>query len=143
MGNDGEVMKKFHAKDGYGICNILPELGIVPIIITGRVSKIVQNRCKELGIEILVQGSTDKVKDMTEILDGLQIASVETAYIGDDLNDKEAMKLVGVRGCPNDAVDEIKQIADYVCRTQGGDGAVREFIDWLGEERTKEKQNEV
>lgn len=53
------------------------------------------------------------------------------AYIGDDINDLEAMKLVGTVGCPADAVNEVKEIADYICEAKGGEGAVREFLEWL------------
>lgn len=131
VGNDGEILKKFHVKDGYGIHNILPELGIIPIIITGRSSAIIKIRCRELGIKYLIQESSDKVYDMKNILDRLEIPLAQTAYIGDDLNDYSAMKLVGLRGCPQDAIKEVKSIADYITEAQGGQGAVREFIDWL------------
>lgn len=131
ISENGEAMKRFHVKDGYGIRNILPQMGIIPIIITGRTSKIVLNRCKELGIERIVQGSTDKVKDMLQVLEQEGIGLKETAYIGDDLNDYDCMQMVGVRGCPNDAVKKIKEISDYVATAAGGNGAVREFIEWI------------
>ena len=134
IGNDGEIMKRFHVKDGYGIHNILPELGITPIVITGRSSAIIKIRCRELGIEYLIQESSDKVYDMKNVLGRLKIPLAQTAYIGDDLNDFDAMQLVGIKGCPRDAVDEIKKIADYVANSKGGEGAVREFIDWLNGE---------
>lgn len=135
IGNQGEMMKRFDVKDGYAIHNMLPLLGIIPIIITGRTSQIVENRCKELGITELVQGSSCKVKDMMSILDKLGIALEETAYIGDDLPDKECMEMVGVCGCPIDAVDEIKKLCDFVSNQKGGNGAVREFIEWIKDTR--------
>lgn len=131
LGEHGEIMKKFHVKDGYGIRNILPELKIIPIVITGRKSDIVKYRCQELGITYFVQGSVEKTYDMRKILDYLGISFGQTAYIGDDLNDYEAMKLVSIKGCPQDADPKIKDIADYVTKAKSGDGAVREFIDWL------------
>lgn len=133
MGNPGEIMKRFDVRDGYAIHNILPLLGITPIIITGRTSEIVKNRCRELGITELVQGSFCKEEDMCNILNRLGITLEETAYIGDDLPDKECMELVGVCGCPSDAVDEIKTICDFISDKKGGNGAVREFIEWIKE----------
>lgn len=131
MGQNGEVLKRFSAKDGYAIANILPKYNIIPIIITGRESRIVENRCKELGIVEFVQGSKDKIYDMNKVLKKLQISLDEVAYIGDDLNDCDAMKMVAVRGCPADAVDEIKGICNYVSKYNGGYGAVRAFIEWI------------
>ncbi len=131
LGNDGEEMKMFHVKDGYAIKHILPQMGIIPIIITGKNSKIVQMRCDELGITRIVQGSVDKVADLKKALVTEQIGIEETAYIGDDMNDYECMSLVGLSGCPSDAAEEIKTVADYVTKTKGGKGAVREFIEWM------------
>mgnify|MGYP001316147568 FL=1 len=59
----------------------------------------------------------------------------EVAYIGDDLNDFEVMKKCGITGCPSDAVDEIKNISDYVSKYKGGEGAVRDFIEWIIKQR--------
>ena len=136
ISDNGEAVKRFNVKDGYGIHNMLPRMGIIPIIITGRTSQIVLNRCKELGIKHIVQGSKDKVEDMFNILEQENIELSETAYIGDDMNDYECMQRVGLRGCPKDAVREIKEISEYITESAGGNGAVREFIEWL-------KNNEV
>lgn len=127
----GELVKRFHVKDGYAIHDLLPQLGIIPIIITGRKSDIVLRRCNELGIVHVVQGSTEKLADLTKILSLEHIELAETAYIGDDINDLECMKKVGVKGCPCDAVDEVKKVVDYITKCSGGNGAVREFIEWL------------
>lgn len=129
IGPNGEIAKRFHVKDGYAIHDLLPEKGIIPIIITGRQSEIVLQRCKELGIMHIVQGSKDKVADLKKILMQEKITLEETAYIGDDLNDLSCMKIVGLRGCPCDAADEVKQIADYITIRSGGNGAVREFVE--------------
>lgn len=129
IGNKGEVAKKFHVKDGYAIHVLLPQKGIIPIIITGRRSKIVVQRCRELGIKHIVQGSKDKVNDLNRILRRERIDLDEAAYIGDDLNDLPCMKFVGFSGCPSDAAEEVKQAVDYVAIHKGGDGAVREFVE--------------
>lgn len=127
----GESFKKFNVKDGYGVHNLLPQYGIIPIIITGKKSSIVAIRAAELGIDHIIQGSKDKVADLSMIAKELGLLFEQIAYIGDDLNDLDVMKMVGIKGCPSDAANEIISICDYVCKKQGGDGAVREFIEWM------------
>lgn len=131
MSASGELCKAFNIKDGYGIHDILIPSGVTPIIITGRSSKIVLNRCGELGINEVYQGISNKIKKLKEITDDLSCVS----YIGDDLNDllcmSEVKRCGGLIGCPNDAANEVKEICDFISIHNGGDGAVRDFIDWL------------
>ena len=131
MSDNGELMKAYNIKDGYGIHNILMNFNIEPIIITGRESKIVLHRCSELGINKIFQGVTDKGSQLL----ALSLDLSEVAYIGDDLNDFSCMIMVkesgGVIGCPRDAVQEIINISNFVAEHDGGDGAVRDFIDYL------------
>lgn len=128
IGQKGEIMKAFSVKDGYSIAR-LKENGIEPVIITGRVSEIVEVRARELNITELHQGVEDKLDKLQDLIFTYGITYKEVAYIGDDLNDIECMKSCGITGCPQDAVEQIKKIADYVCKKNGGSGAVREFID--------------
>lgn len=130
MGNDGEVFKAFDVKDGYAIAH-LHEVGIIPVIITGRKSKIVENRAKELGIEEVHQGASDKVEKLKEVAKKNDVMLDEVAYIGDDLNDLDCIKICGFTGCPNDAVNEIVKYVNYRCNKTGGYGAVREFISYI------------
>lgn len=131
MGNDGEIMKAFNIKDGCGIHDIAIPAGIVPVIITGRSSKILENRCKELGIENLYQGIRNKIEKLLTITTDFSTV----AYIGDDINDLSCMEPVktagGLVGCPADAVKKVVDIADFVSTRNGGNGAVREFIEWV------------
>lgn len=131
MANDGEAMKAFSIKDGCGIHDILILAGIVPVIITGRTSKIVLNRCNELGIKEIRQGISNKIEELRSITNDFSTV----AYIGDDLNDLSCMHLVkeagGIVGCPKDAVKKVIELADFVANHNGGDGAVRDFIDWI------------
>lgn len=131
MGNDGEVMKAFSIKDGYGIHDILMPAGIMPIIITGRTSKIVENRCYELGIKQIHQGVSNKIEKLLSIIEDLS----SVAYIGDDINDLPVMKLIkeagGTVGCPADAAKQVLGIADFISTKNGGSGAVREFIEHI------------
>ena len=131
VGKSGETMKAFNVKDGYAIANILPDYGIIPVIITGRQSKIVENRMAELGVNLLFQGIKDKSALLTTIVSDNGIAFDEVAYIGDDINDLECIKLCEKCGCPADAVNKIKECVDFVSSKCGGNGAVREFVDWL------------
>lgn len=135
MGQDGEIMKAFSAKDGYGICHIGMPNGITPVIITGRTSRIVENRAKELGITEIYQGVGDKFAKLTEILGKNGVELSQCAYCGDDMNDYDCMKRIqnvgGLVGCPADACDEVIELADFVSKKDGGRGAVREFIEWL------------
>ena len=134
MGDNGEVCKAFNIKDGYGIHDILIPAGIIPVIITGRKSKIVENRCSELGITEIHQGVKDKVAKLNDIIGRLNATLSEVAYIGDDLNDMPCMRAVkdagGYVGCPADAVHEVREFSNFVADACGGDGAVREFIDY-------------
>jgi len=133
MGNDGEMMKAFSIKDGCGIHDILLPAGITPVIITGRKSKILENRCGEIGIKEIHQGISNKIEKMISVTSDLSTV----AYIGDDINDLSAMlpikKAGGKVGCPADAVKKVKEIADFISVKNGGEGAVREFIEWLVE----------
>ena len=131
MSSNGEAYKAFNIKDGCGIHDILIPSGIIPVIITGRSSDIVLNRCKELSITEVHQGVKNKIEKLLSIISDLSTV----AYIGDDINDLSCMESVktagGIIGCPADAVENVKSIADYVAPNKGGDGAVRDFIEWI------------
>lgn len=135
MGENGELFKVFDIKDGYGIYNILPKRGIITVIVTGRTSKIVLQRSEELKIDYVFQNVKDKKCTISQLLDKLEISLSETAYIGDDVVDLPAMKLCKVKGCPVDASCHVKEICDFVSDKKGGEGAVRDFIEWLLEEK--------
>lgn len=131
IGAKGEVMKAFDVKDGYAIAQILPEKNIIPVIITGRISDIVMERAKELKITELYQGVSDKLKQLQVLKEKYNMSPGEIAYIGDDLNDLDCIKYCGITGCPSDSIGIIKKQVDYVCNSDGGRGAVREFIEWI------------
>lgn len=132
--NMGNEMKAFDVKDGLAISQAVKQ-GIIFAIITGKTSKIVERRGKELGIQEIFQGSRDKVKDLEIILKKYNFTLEETAYVGDDLIDLKPMKLCGFSACPNDAVEEIQEIADYTASKNGGCGAVREIIELILKEQ--------
>lgn len=131
MGEHGEVFKAFDIKDGYGIHEILPAYGVATVILTGRTSGIVRNRAKELEINYVLQNVKDKAQAIRQLAEDLGCSTSEIAYAGDDMIDIEAMKLCGVKGCPADAVPEVKEICDFISNKKGGEGAVRDFIEWI------------
>ena len=135
LSGNGELFKSFDVKDGYAIKHILPAHGIVPVVMTGRESAIVSLRCQELGVEHVFQGSVDKIVTMESIANILHISENDgkynIAYIGDDLIDLPCMKKSKLVGCPADAANEVKQVSDFISCRCGGDGAVREFIEWI------------
>ena len=130
-GPAGEVMKVFSCKDGYALQSILPKTGIVPVIITGRDSQIMVNRAKELRVTELYQGVHDKLPLLKEIAARYGFAQEEIAYIGDDLNDWDCLCWCGLSACPKDAVPEIREKVDFVCLHDGGQGAVRDLIEYI------------
>lgn len=135
MTESGENLKVFNVKDGYGIRNILCKAGIEPIIITGRNSVINFKRCQDLDIQEIYQGVEHKMDIINLICLKKNCSFTNIAYIGDDLNDFECMDTInsygGKIGCPADAAQQIIDISDFVSIHNGGDGAVRDFIDWI------------
>ena len=130
MSANGELMKAFNIKDGYALAR-LRQYGIEPIIITGRTSEIVKRRCEELGITELHQGVDNKATCLKNVCEKKGITTKQCAYIGDDLNDLDCMMLCGHKAAPADAMQGVRDIVDYVCQTRGGEGAVREYCDYL------------
>ena len=134
VGENGEVMKAFNVKDGYAIVKTLPEHQIVPVIITGKTSEIVKKRAAELKISEVYQNVSDKLPLLKEIAEKYGVSPDEVAYIGDDVNDLDCIGWCGVSACPSDAVEEVLSKVDFICKREGGKGAVREFIDWIVKE---------
>lgn len=130
IGNLGELCKGFYVRDGIGILKIV-NAGIEPIILTSRESDIVKRRAEELGITSIYQGFREKKQQFLDILKEKDYHPDNVAYIGDDINDLECMKIAGWSGCPADAENEVKKIADFISNKKGGNGAVREFCEWL------------
>lgn len=130
MSDKGEIMKAFNVKDGYAISH-LKDYDIIPVIITGRKSEILRKRCEELNIVEYYQGVNNKVYKLRYILDKLNCTFTQTAYIGDDINDLDCILLCGLTGAPSDSASIVLKSVDYKCKAKGGNGAVREFIDYI------------
>lgn len=131
VGAQGELMKAFDVRDGYAISHILPTIDIEPVIITGRSSQLVQQRAKELKIKLLYQGVSNKLSQLKQIAEENGVTKNEIAYIGDDVNDLDCIQYSACTACPADAVPEVQKAVGYICKHNGGRGAVREFIDYL------------
>ena len=124
-------MKVFDVRDGQGIVS-WHKAGFESGIISGRgAGEIIQARADELGIKNVRSSSKDKVSDLREIAEAAGVDLNEVCFIGDDIGDIEIMKLVGFPVAVADAIEEVKSIASYVTKANGGRGAVREVVDKL------------
>ncbi len=130
LGNDGEELKAFHTKDGFGI-KALGSSGVDVAIITGRRSAIVANRMSALNVKHIVQGQEDKLPALIELAKQLGLSSEEIAYIGDDIPDLACILHVGLGIAVQDAHPSIATNADYITFIRGGFGAVREVCDLI------------
>jgi YrbI family 3-deoxy-D-manno-octulosonate 8-phosphate phosphatase len=126
----GDELKKFNTRDGVGF-RMMKDIGIHTAIITSENTQIVEKRAKKLNIDFLYQGVKNKVRIVEELCQNLNINFSEIAFIGDDINDTELLKIVGFSACPNDAVETNKEVANYICRSGGGEGCVREFAELI------------
>lgn len=126
---DGRQFKKFNARDGIGI-KMAMQAGVdVGIISHSLVAEMVTARANMLGMKHVYIGQRPKLEVLEEWQRELGLKNEEIAFIGDDVNDYHIMQRVGFTACPADAVDQIKNTVDVVLSKNGGDGAVREFID--------------
>lgn len=130
LGNDGEELKAFHTRDGYGI-KALRQAGIEVAIITGRRSAIVEKRMQALTVQHIFQGQEDKMPAYQQLKQQLAIEDSQIAYIGDDLSDWAVMQHVGLPVAVADAHPLLRRHAALTTSLPGGFGAVRELCDLL------------
>lgn len=126
----GDEIKKFHTYDGMGF-QLLREHGILTGIITGESNPLVENRANKLKIDILKMGVQDKLSMIKDICREYGIALENVAYVGDDINDYEAVKAVGFGCSVSNGNSCVKSAAKYVTSKRGGEGAVREVVDLI------------
>jgi len=127
---EGECMKKFNTKDSMGM-ELLLQNKIKSILLTRENSKIVKERAKKIKIAELYSNISKKEEMLPEISKKYNVTNVEIAYIGDDINDIEIMKLVGFSATPMDGNFAVKKISNYICKTNGGQGVFREISDLI------------
>jgi len=128
---NGLESKTFNVKDGMAIASWTKKLNLKIAIITGRKSPIVQRRAEELGVQFIYQGVHNKDDVLQNILTQENLTFENVASIGDDLNDYKMLKKSALSFCPADAVDDIKNLVNVVCTKKGGDGAIREMVEYI------------
>lgn len=130
LDNDGNEFKRFHVRDGHGI-KMISRAGIKVAIITGRKSKVVEVRARELGIEEVYQKVFQKSLVYEKLQKKYNCRDENVAFMGDDVVDQELLRRAGLTAAPADAEEEAKKLADIVTKRGGGRGAVREFTDLI------------
>jgi len=132
--SNGVETKSFDVADGLAIAVWTKKFGKKAAIITGRNSNIVEKRAKELNITHLHQGIKDKQTLLSEILEKEGLTYSQVAAIGDDLNDYNMLKKAGLSFAPANATSYIKDIVNVNCKNSGGNGAVREMLEYIFKE---------
>lgn len=126
----GSELKSFNTKDGFGI-RLLQEAGIEVGLITARSSEAVQRRAQDLKLAHVYQGVRNKIEAFDRILAEQKLSPQQVAYMGDDWLDLPLLSRVGLAVTVADAVTEVKAVAHYVTRREGGRGAVRELCELI------------
>src|SRR5690606_3584079 len=124
----GDQLRSFSIKDGYAI-QLAIKKGLQIIIISGGKSLGVKYRLEGLGVKDIFLGVSDKLALMNEIIQKRSLERNQVAFMGDDIPDLACMRVVGLPLCPQDAVDDIKRVAEYVSPYGGGRGCVRDVIE--------------
>ena len=126
----GDVMKKFHARDGMGV-TLLRKKGIPTIIVTKEKTDMVRKWANKMKVVELFDGIQNKEKIVDVICKKYKVSIDQIGYIGDDVNDIELLKKVGFSATPKNGITKVQKIVDYICKKNGGEGAFREIADLL------------
>jgi N-acylneuraminate cytidylyltransferase len=129
---DGEILKRFDTRDAFGM-NRLRHLDVRLAIVTAEDSPIVLARARKMRIEDVYVNVPEKLRLMGRLLEKWGLGWQHLAYVGDDLNDLPVLEQAGFSACPADAAPEVARRVHYVCRKNGGHGAVREVCDFIVE----------
>jgi 3-deoxy-D-manno-octulosonate 8-phosphate phosphatase (KDO 8-P phosphatase) len=128
--DDGRELKFFHVRDGHGM-KLLMRAGIEVIFLTGRTSRVVEHRAKDLGVGAVYQGARDKIAVLGKVLADRGLKPEQTACMGDDITDIPLFRVAGFSAAVADACEEARKAADFVTRSGGGRGAVREVCELI------------
>lgn len=123
-------LKKFNTYDSAGVL-FAHHLGIPVGILTGENTEIVRRRAEKLKMDYLYLGVKDKVSIAIDLCRQLEIDIKDVAYIGDDINDIKLLKAVGISATPSSSPSYVKNISNYICSKKGGEGAFREFVEFI------------
>lgn len=124
----GDELKKFNTRDGMGF-KLLGERGIITGIITSENVELNRRRAQKLKLDILEAGCTDKLATVKRICEERRINIKNVCYVGDDINDLDVIRAVGFGCCPNDAMPQVREVADYIAASRGGNGLIREIVE--------------
>jgi len=128
IGSDNTEYKSFDVKDGTGV-TLAHYAGIEFAIISGRFSKVIDARAKELKIKAIYQDVMVKAEAYEKVKKRFKLKDENICFIGDEIIDITVLEKCGFSACPSDAVPEVKRIVDYVCKKPGGKACVREVIE--------------
>lgn len=128
--DEGSETKVFNVKDGYGL-KLIMSAGIKVGLVTGRTSKALHRRCRDLGVRYVYDGVQQKAQLLDTIVRETGVAAANTAFIGDDLPDLPLMRRIGLSIAVADAHETVRNFSDWVTAAPGGRGAVREVCDAL------------
>ncbi len=127
----GRESKSFSIIDGHGI-KMWKRAGLKVAFLSGRESAPTKQQAKELAVDFCLEGCIDKLTpDLLELMQTSGAPAGQIAYVGDDLPDLPVIQCAGFSAAVANAVDEVKQAADYVTKRKGGEGAVREIIEYI------------
>jgi N-acylneuraminate cytidylyltransferase len=124
----GDELKKFNTRDGMGFRELRTR-GIITGIITGENVELNRKRAQKLQLNELIAGCDDKVDAVKKLCEKYEISLENVVYVGDDINDVDVMKLVGLGCCPIDAMPQVKDVVKYIAKAKGGEGVIREIVD--------------
>ncbi|MAZ55991.1 MAG: 3-deoxy-D-manno-octulosonate 8-phosphate phosphatase [Flavobacteriales bacterium] len=125
---DGKFLRQMNAKDGYAIKNALNK-GYIIAVITGGREQNVKDRLTHLGVNEVFLNAHNKLPILKDFIKKYTLQKEEVLYMGDDIPDLEILKYVGVSCCPRDAVQEVKDVCNYISNKKGGEGCVRDVIE--------------
>lgn len=127
---DGDLIRDMHVRDGFAL-KLLHENGFIVSIVSAGYSVGAIKRFEKFGVQHIKMDSSPKLPDLLEIMEVEGLQDQDVLYMGDDVADLECLDKAGISICPNDAVAEVQEICDYVCKAKGGEAAVRELVEIL------------
>jgi 3-deoxy-D-manno-octulosonate 8-phosphate phosphatase (KDO 8-P phosphatase) len=130
ISDDGQETKCFHVRDGHGL-KMIKRAGIEVMFLTGRKSRVVEHRARELGVEKVYQGARDKLAIFIEILAAGGLSPEQAAFMGDDIVDLPVLRRAGFSVTVCDSHSEVLRAVDFVTQNPGGRGAVREVCEMI------------
>ncbi len=133
---NGIEYKTFNAKDGHGLAK-MAKSGYITAIITGRNNGTVDRRATDLRVTEVYQGVKNKLPILEAIMQKYELNFSQVAYMGDDEPDIKILENVAIAACPNDAVENVKKVCNFISDRDGGKGAVRQLCDLIYNNRTE------